>query len=286
MTRPATDSRHYIVAFELHSAEDCPLDFALPDSLAGFDAGLFLPRDDPDWFGLSSYPPRILLLKGGALATVSHPSAGEQTNRWAMAQISAVESGHMLLKGWLRFAGRGFDCTVRYNTRGSLAVCQFMTRFRSEFLRGAQARDASTVHLREVHPGARLDIKFANALEGELGVAETVQLQVFQPPEELPATRWRFPRHRRAAGDLLALTDRRLLWITDREKGFCSRYGSIASYAPLDAVSHIALAPDGLQVDLNGSAAWQVPIAPAYREAVEELANFVTTSMRSGANLI
>ena len=51
--RPAIDSRHYIVAFELRSTDDCPPDFELPSSLAGFDAGLFLPRDDPDWFGRS-----------------------------------------------------------------------------------------------------------------------------------------------------------------------------------------------------------------------------------------
>jgi hypothetical protein len=120
--------------------------------------------------------------------------------------------------------------------------------------------------------GTRLDIKFANALEGELDLAETAHLQVFQPPEELPSRSWWLPRRRRAAGDLLALTDRRLLWITDREKGFRSRYGSIASYAPLGAVSHIALVADSLQVDLRGSAAWRVPVAPTYRQAVEKLA--------------
>jgi len=161
-----------------------------------------------------------------------------------------------------------------------------MARFRREYLRGAQAHDEPAVYLRSVHLGAQLDIKFANALEAELDPAETVCLQVFQPPEELPAARWWLPRHRRLPGDLLALTDRRLLWITDRENGFRSRYGSIAQYAPLHAVSHIALAPDILQVDLNGSTAWRVPVAPAYLRAAGELANLVTASMRSGANLI
>jgi hypothetical protein len=273
MTRPATDSRHYIVAFELHSVGDCPLDFELPDSLAGFEAGLFLPGDDPDWFGRSAYPPRVLLVEGGALAIVSHPSAGESPHHWAMTEISAVESGHMLLKGWLRFTGADFDYTARYNTRGVPSVWQFMRRFRIEWLPEARPLDARNVHL-----GARLDIKFANALERELDSPEAVQLQVFQPPE--------VSRKRRLAGDLLALTDRRLLWITDRENGFRSRYGSIASYAPLDAVSHVAIASDSLRVDLRGGPEWQMPVAPAYLGAAEELANFVTTSIRSGANLI
>jgi hypothetical protein len=91
------------VAFGLRSAEDCPPDFALPDSLAGFHAGLFLPGD--------TWPPRLLLLQRGGLAIVSHPSAGEPVHRWTMEQIGAVESGHMLLKGWLRFTGADFDYT-------------------------------------------------------------------------------------------------------------------------------------------------------------------------------
>jgi hypothetical protein len=74
---PAIDSRHYIVAFELRSEDDCPSDFELPSSLTSFDASLFLPRDPPDWFGRSLYPPRILVLKGSALYVVSHPSTGE-----------------------------------------------------------------------------------------------------------------------------------------------------------------------------------------------------------------
>jgi hypothetical protein len=189
-----------------------------------------------------------------------------------MVQISAVESGHMLLKGWLRFAGSGFDYTAGYNTRGCPAVDGFMARFRRDYLRGP-SRDACPVHR-----GERLDIKFANALEAELDGAERVQLQVFQPPAELPSRGWWLGHRRSAAGDLLALTDRRLLWITDREKGLRSLYGSIASYAPLEAVSHITLISDSLQVDLKGGLAWRVPIAPANRQAVEELAALVRTS--------
>jgi hypothetical protein len=263
--RPATDSRHYAIAFALRSAEDCPLDFELPESIA-FDSGILLPRGD-------SWPPRILLLAGGALTVVTHPSAGEPKRHWELGEIGAVESGHMLLKGWLRFAGRGFDNTIRYNTRGAPAVERFLRRFRAQFLPSAGLGDVPKVHC-----GAALDIKFANALEWELDAGESARAQFFQPAEH--------SKKKRLAGDLWTLTDRRLLWITDRDKGFRSRYGTIASYAPIAKVSRVAFAGEELQVDLNGAPAWQAPIEAAYRGAAEEFANLVTMSMRSGANLM
>jgi hypothetical protein len=268
---PPIDSRQYIVAFELRSTHDCPPDFELPASLAGFDTGLFLPRDDPDWFGRSSYPPRILLLKGRALYIVSHPSTGEPPRRWELEQISSVESGHMLLKGWLRFIGPGFDCTVRYNTRGFPPVFRFMQRFREQLLRDARLHEMSAVQF-----GASLDIKFTNALARELDSGEIVVMQVFQPPKEVRSRRWLLPRQRWISGDLLAVTGRRLLWITDRERGYYSRFGSIASYAPFDAVLSIGLTScrggDFLQVDLKSGSAWPLPMASESREGRQRIA--------------
>jgi len=85
----------------------------LPPTIPGFDAGIFQPRDDPDWFGRSSYPSRILLLKDNTLHLISHPVAGRPPCRWTLEQISAVESGHLLPKGRLGFTGPGFDCAIR-----------------------------------------------------------------------------------------------------------------------------------------------------------------------------
>ena len=108
-------------------------------------------------------------------------------------------------------------------------------------------------------------MKFANALALELDSGETVLMRAFQPPSEVVSRSWLLPRRHWIAGDLLALTSRRLLWITDRERGSYSRYGSIASYAPFDAVLGIGLTSgrggDILQVDLNDGSAWQIPIA-------------------------
>jgi hypothetical protein len=272
------DSRDYIVAFELGSAGDCPPDFELPSTLAGFDAGLFLPRDDPDWFGRSSYPPRILLVKDSALHIASHPSTGEQARQFAMERISSVESGHLLLKGWLRFTGYGFNCTVPYNTRGFPSVFRFMRRFRDKLLGGTQPPAAP-----EADPGTGLDIKFGNALARELDFGEAILAQAFEPPREVGSKTWLIPHRHWIAGDLLALTARRLLWITDRERGAYSPYGSIASYAPLGAVRSIGLTSGRrghvLQVDLNGGSTWQVRVARDSRSDCQRVAEDFAASL-------
>ncbi len=277
--RSAINSRDYIVAFELRSTDDCPPDFELPPSVASFDTGIFLPRGDSDWFGRPSYPPRILLLMGGALHIMAHPSAGEPPRQCALEQISSVESGHMLLKGWLGFTGPGFDYTVRYNTRGIRSVLRFMRCFRDQLLRGGQPYGTPTVH-----PGGGLDIKFGNALARELDPGETVLRQAFQPPSQVKSRSWWLPHCRWMAGDLLALTARRLLWITDRERGSYSPYGSIASYAPCCAVIGIGVTSgrggDILKVNLNNGSAWQIPVGSECRRVAEDLARALEIQKR------
>ena len=271
----AIDSRQYILAFELPSADDCPADFHLPPSLAGFDAGLFLPRDDPDWFGRSAYPPRVMLLTRETLRIVPHPGSHEELSEIPMGRISCVESGHMLLKGWLRLMGSGISTVVRYNTRGYPAISRFQHRFREMLLPAAGACPASATCF-----GAGLDIKFGNALKRELAAGENVAIQFFQPPRVMRSNRWPMRRRQSLAGDLLVRTDRRLMWVTDRDRGFHSRYGSIASYAPLRAAAAIEVtgAPERptLAVHLQGDACWNIPIAAEELQSALQFAGAAT----------
>ncbi len=94
------------------------------------------------------------------------------------------------------------------------------------------------------------------------------------------------------------------MWITDRERGSYSRYGSIAAYAPLRAVRTIDFSAgrDGglLHVQLEPEGCWDIPISPEnMREAADFSAfvagridlqvyppNLITVSIRSGENLM
>ena len=253
----AIDSRDYIVALELRSPEDIPPDFQPPPTMARFDAGLFLPRDDPDWFGRSSYPPRVLLLTHEMLRIVPHPASHETIDECPIDRISSVEVGHMLLKGWVRLSGDGVSCKVRFNTRGFPSISRFLARLREHMLCDAIDRPAA------VRLGEDLDIKFGNALAQELERKETVAAQLFQPPRIVKKRIGLLPQRHHFGGDLLVKTGRRLLWITDSDRGFHARYGSVVSYAPLRTVNGLELVAGrggcALRVNLPG-AAWEVPV--------------------------
>lgn len=274
--RTAVDSRNYIVAFELRSAADCPADFHLPPAAASLDTGIFLPRDNPDWFGRSAYPARVLLLSCDAFRAVPHPSANEPPWLCLIEHISSVESGHMLLKGWLSFRGAGFNYMVPYNTRGHPSVLRFMRRFRERWL-GTGGLPAAGVSL-----GEDFDLRFANALADELDPGEAVAARFFQSPRE-SKRRCALHRSRWIPGDLLALTGRRVIWITDRHHGLRAQFGSISCYAPLRAVQGLGLAsrPSGsyLQVSLDGESPWLIPIAAGHRSAAEEFAARVLSAL-------
>jgi len=52
---PDVDSRWYAFAYLIKSEDDLPADFPIPEFARGFQLGVFLPRDHPDWFGRSKY---------------------------------------------------------------------------------------------------------------------------------------------------------------------------------------------------------------------------------------
>lgn len=185
-------------------------------------------------------------------------------------RISSVESGHMRLRGWLRFCGQESAGSVRYNTRGLRAVNRFLHRLCKALLNRAYLSPAPAMCL-----GSELDIKFGNVLNGELLRGETALIQFFQPPELRKRRRWLLPRWTHFAGDLLVVTDRRLLWITDCERGFYSAYGSIASYAPFHAVRNILFVDSGaaplVEIQLAGGQRWQIPITREYVRNARDL---------------
>jgi hypothetical protein len=109
-----------------------------------------------------------------------------------------------LLTGWITLTWDGGQISLPYNTRARGPVEKCMKTVMDRWLPVAQARAT---------PAAKafsqpLDLKFGYALSAELLAGEVPLVQFFQPSP---------------GGDLVVITSRRLLWITERNKGTYGR---------------------------------------------------------------
>jgi hypothetical protein len=260
----AVDSRQYRFGFVANSCEELPADFGVREIRSGFVSALFLPRDDAGWFERSHYPPRMILLHEDALEILSHPASGEKPARIPLCDLQFLELGHILLQGWLRVGGAQWDRNLAYNTCSSASVRRFLASFRNAFLPPGLRRGTQAVHF-----GRPLDLKFSNACADELMPDEEVLLQFFQPAQRRLRRFGPIKRESWAPADLLAITDRRVLWITDRRHEHHEPYGTVTRFAPARAVSGYACLPDGaglsISVSLKIGAPWNVP-APSDQE--------------------
>src|SRR5579862_1676204 len=227
------DSRQYVFAYLIQSEGDLPADFPFPLSGEGFKLGLFLPRYAPNWFGRSSHPPRILLLSGDRLVLLTHPRYNQPPLPLPVSNIVFFEAGQMLLIGWLRFVTAQSDIELGYNTGSHHRVREFLRVLMDAYL--PEIPDAG--HGEAAVFGLPLDIKFANWLNETLDRNEWVRARLFSPPFEVPRRWGPLRTHSQTAGDLVAFTNRRVVWITDRWNGRYERYGRIIRTGPVNALT-------------------------------------------------
>jgi hypothetical protein len=271
---PEVDSRQYLFAYLIRSLDDVPADFPIPVGDSGFQLGLFLPRDEPDWFGRSAYPTRILLLSGRAIVILSHPKMSEPVIRIPLEELPFAEAGHMLLIGWLRFVVKGSEHELSYNTRSARPVEEFLRILRAEYLPG-------TLDMNPGGPlgfGGPLDLKFRNAEYFELDAGERVLFRFFSPTTKKIRRHWIFRWESWVPGDLVALTNRRVLWITDRVQERYAAYGTVTRSAPVGALTQLTCQGTSedcaLLVAFSSEASWRIPLplemqAEAHRFAEE-----------------
>jgi hypothetical protein len=135
-------------------------------------------------------------LTGNGLTIVPHPSANEQVQLLALERLCFIESGHVLLRGWLRFTGRDFDRTLFYNRRDAGPVEAFLGRIRANFLGTSDGLAGGE----GIDLGDPLDFKFRHALAEELASDEVARAVLFRPVREIERTLLR--RRRRWPADL------------------------------------------------------------------------------------
>jgi hypothetical protein len=262
------DSREYAFAYLIRSAKDVPADFPIPEP-ERLRIGLFLPRDGPDWFGRRAYPPRILLLEADAILVLTHPRYNEPPLRLALSGIVSYEIGHVFLIGWIRLVTAQSAIDLPYNTGLDRSVSEFLDVFLKQYLAGETEWGNGAV----VTFGPALDIKFGNCLNAAMRPGERLCAIWFSPHYQV-SRRWGpFRVGTDAAGHLVAYTDRRILWITDRCNGRYERYGSVVSTAAARGVAGVQCQRGSdkgtLTISLRAGESWSIPF-PSERFADAE----------------
>jgi hypothetical protein len=260
------DSRQYRISFAIETLSQVPADFVLPPGLEGFDAGVFLPRGDADWLGRRKYPPRILLVSGSEALVVPHPAAGEQPVRVPLDRIERVEWGRILLIGWIVLTWDGGQVQLQYNTRAREPVEKCIRTIEDRWLPVVQARETRTADAF----GAPLDLKFTYAWSAEQFTGESLLAQFFQPTVHgLRRFLW-LRRNYSSAGDLVLVTSRRLLWITERRNGRYERYGTVSHSARLSSITGVRCAwtdrRGDLEIAFRSGDSWHVPLSEDQKE--------------------
>lgn len=255
------DSRQYIFAFPIRDWRDIPPEFTGLCEPGELRAGVFLPRDDADWRGQRDYPARVLLLTSREVIVADHPAERKPVLRIPVSRIQTVECGRILLPGWIAFTWDGGRNCLPYNTRTRGPIEVYVRTFIERWLPplpvgGSPACESF---------GKGLTVKFSYARSSELIPGETALAQFFQPPS-CHVRRWLFfQRPDWSAADLLTVTSRRLLWITDRHAGRYERYGVVSRSAPLPLVAEAGCArmvPSGgeFRIVLRCGVTWHIPL--------------------------
>jgi len=230
------DSRDYVVPFAVDTLETVPQGFGDRD-LGPFHRGLFLPRSEPDHFGRSSYPPRLLLLTDSTLVILTHSSSGIPPDEIGLSSIDSLETGNMLLAGWteIRFGKTGKR--LDYNTRCFPPIEDFLRALRQGAFPAARTTSDTTGHFGDEFE----DVKFSRAGDREIDPGEQVALSFFSLPRHRVSRRWLVHRETWDPGDLIACTDRRLIWITDRYRGLRELYGRVTRSVRIRHVQGVSI---------------------------------------------
>jgi hypothetical protein len=171
-----------------------------------------------------------------------------------------IELGRFLLLGWIKLSTSLTNQTFVFSSVGGRAVDHLLKEIRRAWL----PVNASMEFSLDESPAtaAVVTFKFQKRLDRELDIDETVRQTLFIPPGKVCQRKNLFRKVLHIPGDLLAITSRRVLWITDRERSGETRelYGSIARYAPLGKVAGISLDTQKLHINFQAAPCWSIPI--------------------------
>ncbi len=233
------DSRIYAHAYLTRSLAHLPHDFPAAAAREGFDLGILLPMDQAGSEVGPRYPARIILLQDDKILCATDSSEHPGEVGIPKKHILARETGEIFWSMWIRFFTAHHSYWWPSAAHNADVVGTFLGRLKELLFRDAPLHEFR----KAVNFGGPLSVKLANAESTEVQAGDGIRLHCWF--EESPAER--MIRRRRPlseyAKDYLAVTSRRLLWITDRVNGHAQPYGALRSSFPLRKLASVNFIP-------------------------------------------
>jgi hypothetical protein len=257
-------STQYRFSYQVRSPEDIPDDFLILDKDLDFESAIFLPQGHSSWpYRGTPHPPRMLFLKRDCLKVYTHPTADQAPVVLDLDQLQIVEVGRFLLLSWMRFFTQTMSPALLFSSVDDRVVNLLLEKLRRIWLPSVNSVGVCLDRFQA--DGDRMTFKFQQRLQRELDAGEAAQETLFLAHRNIGPKRYMFRDVAYVHGDLLAVTSKRILWITDRDPSGGGReiYGSIARYAPIRYLQKVCLSDRSLFVGFQTGRSWSISLGSA-----------------------
>lgn len=262
----------YDHAYLIHRPDHLPIDFPVDTDFDRFLCGLFLPQRDAGRLNKSAYSARIVLLFQDRVAVVAHPATGDPPVDVRLNEILAIEHRRVYPDATITVRTSGDVQKWSYDLHGEGFVGEFLFQLRQILL----TDEETTGRASRATFGEPLDHKFGCGESDNLDRSEPLIARFFSAPTTLVEKRWFLKSKTTVAGEYLALTPRRALWLSDQIDDNYEPRGIMSRFAPLRQVADIEVQrQDGaceIVVTLFGGIHWKLPIQSGFCGEAESFA--------------
>jgi hypothetical protein len=233
--------------------------------------------------GRCAYPARVVLLTRDALFVIPHSRSKELALFIPLRDLVALECGRILLSGWIGLYSGDTHGVLPYNRRCAITVERLLTRLRALWLAEQDDVTGNAVALpSNGNYGAALNEKFKYALEAEAIDGEPPLMRFSQ--SSVRHVRRRIFRHETwSGGDLIVVSRRRVLWITERRGRVYEPYGTVSHSAPIEMLTEIGYVHAGhcplLRVCLKSGLCWELPVSDGHEDGAQSFARAIRRAL-------
>ncbi len=266
------DSRAYAFAYVIRSPQDIPADFAGVVA-PRFSIGLFLPQELAGRFHTARYAARVLLFVEDEVMLYTHPSANAGVVVIPMARVLAMETERFLLDCRARFVLADAEYEIPYSARDDKFASEFLDRPRQRFL----GRQPAAITHRAAHLGDPLDLAFRNFSRREQMPDELPWARLFIASQRQTGTRWLGARVSWTPSDYVAVTNYRLLWMTNRRGKSRQQFGVRCCSCALAKVTGARMEGGAeLNISIEDKLTWRIQVPAARVTAAAAFAEQAT----------